>query len=155
MPTGPSPTGALNVLLTDAPTDDVQQVNIYFTGVTVKPVDGPVQRLDMTLPANPIDLLTLTDDVVTMAGGLVTAGTYEFMHLNIDITKSHIVESGVEKPLQFPSGEIKVVGGFTVPTNGVTTLTVDFDAEASLVLLGDGQWLLKPVVVITGNDTSS
>jgi hypothetical protein len=32
---------------------------------------------------------------------------------------------------------------------------LDFDADKSLLRLGNGGWLMRPVVVITGNDTSS
>jgi hypothetical protein len=48
-----------------------------------------------------------------------------------------------------------VVGGFEIDDDHVTTLTLDFDADASLNKLGNGDWLMRPVVVITGNNTSS
>ena len=80
---------------------------------------------------------------------------YEFIHINIDEDKSYIVEGGERKPLQVPSEEIKIVGGFNVGDETVTTLMLDFDAKASLVLRGNGEWLLIPIVVITGNNTSS
>jgi len=155
-PTSPSGSSNLRLLLTDDPIDDVTEVNIYFTSVTVKPVGGPVEHnLPLVLDPNPVNLLDLADDTTGFASGFVPAGDYEFIHVNIDPVLSNIVENGVEKPLQVPSKEIKIVGGFNVDASQLTTLTLDFDAAASLVLLGNGQWLLKPVVVITGNNTSS
>jgi hypothetical protein len=162
-PTSPSANGSANLrlMLTDDPIDDVEEVRICFTSVTVKPAGGPVQHeLALELPAcdspdNPIDLLTLQDDAIAFAGGLVDPGTYEFIHINIDADKSYIVQSGEKQPLHVPSEEIKIVGGFSVGDDAVTTLTLDFDAKASLKVRGNGEWLLTPLVVITGNNTSS
>ena len=153
-PTSPSANGNLRLMLTDAPIDDVEKVNIYFTDVTVKPAGQSPQKLTLQLQSNPIDLLTLDDQVVGFATGAVTPGDFEFIHINIDASKSNIVENGVQKPLRVPSQEIKILGGFTVDANHATSLTLDFDAKASLVALGNGEWLLKPVVVVTGNNTS-
>jgi hypothetical protein len=154
-PTSPSGSANLRLMLTDAPIDDVDEVNIYFTNVTAKPVGEPPVDLTLSLQTNPVDLLTLTDDITGFAAGAVPPGQYEFIHINIDQSRSHVVEDGVEKPLRVPSREIKVLNGFTVDQNNLTTLTLDFDAKASLVSLGNGDWLLKPVVVVTGNDTST
>ena len=42
-----------------------------------------------------------------------------------------------------------------IETKAVLTLTLDFDAEASIVALGNGGFLVKPVIVMTGNNTRS
>lgn len=149
-PTSPSGTGSnLRVMLTDAPAG-VDQVNIFFTSVDAKPVDGPLERLTLNLASNPIDLLTLDDKVVGFAAGEVDEGQYEFLHINIDQSRSYLVENGVRKPLRIPSQEIKVLGGFEVDDDQVTTLTLDFDADQSLNKLGNGDWMMRPVVVIAG-----
>ena len=51
-------------------------------------------------------------------------------------------------PLRIPSEKIKILGGFTVTEDGLTTVTLDFVAEESLVLLGNGEWLLQPVILM-------
>jgi hypothetical protein len=144
-PASPSATANLTVMLTDAPLDDVQQVNIFFTGVTVKPSGQSVQRLDLQITPNPMDLLTLDNQVIALATGAVPAGDYEFIQIEIDPAQSSVLENGVTKSIQTPSNEIKILGGFTV--DGDTTVTLDFDAEKSLLPLGNGAWLLKPVIV--------
>jgi hypothetical protein len=153
-PSSPSGSGNLRLMLTDAPAG-VDQVNIYFTSVDAKPVGGPVERLQLELATNPIDLLTLDDRVIGFATGAVEPGDYEFIHINIDQDRSYLVENGVRKPLRTPSQEIKVVGGFSIDDDETTTLTLDFDADASLNKLGNGDWMLRPVVIITGNNSSS
>ena len=108
-PASPSGTGSnLRLMLTDAPAG-VDQVNIYFTSVDAKPVGRSLEHLTLNLSANPIDLLTLDDKVVGFAAGEVDPGAYEFLHINIDESRSYLVENGVRKPLRVPSQEIKVV----------------------------------------------
>jgi hypothetical protein len=154
-PASPSGTGSnLRLMLTDAPAG-VDQVNIYFTSVDAKPVGRSLEHLTLNLSANPIDLLTLDDKVVGFAAGEVDSGAYEFLHINIDESRSYLVENGVRKPLRVPSQEIKVVGGFEIDDAHVTTLTLDFDADASLNKLGNGDWMMRPVVLIAGKDTRS
>ena len=77
----------------------------------------------------------------------VTAGEYEFIRVELDQSRSNVIVSGEALPLKIPSEEIKVLGGFVVPTGGFTNILLDFDADKSLVKLGNGNWLLKPVIV--------
>lgn len=154
-PTSPSSQPNLRLMLTDAPIGNVEKVSVYFTSVTVKPVGQPLQELTLQLPENPVDLLTLDNKVIGFATGVMTPGDFEFLQINLDPTKSRLVERGVEKPLHVASEEIKIVRGFTVDRNKITSLTLDFDAAASLVSLGDGEWLLKPVVVVNANYVNS
>ena len=154
-PTSPSGSTNLRLMLTDDPIVGLEKVNIHITSVTVKHVDQPPQELTLQLQENPVDLLTLADKVIGFAAGAVTPGDFEFIHINIDGSKSSVVVNGVQKPLQVPSEEIKILGGFKVDENHTTTLTLDFDAQASIVALGNGGFLLKPVIVKTGQNSSS
>lgn len=154
-PTSPSGNTNLRLMLTDAPIEGLEKVNIYFTDVTAKPVGQPAQKLSLQLQDNPVDLLTLDDKVIGFAAGAMPSGDFEYIHINIDKSKSFIVVKAAQKALQVPSEEIKVLGGFKVDEQHLTTLTLDFDAQASIVSLGNGDFLLKPVVLMTGNNTSS
>ncbi len=120
-PFSPSDNANLSILLTDDLTDDVEQVNIYFTSVTAKPVGKPVRELRVELETNPINLLELDDRVTKFAAGVVEPGAYEFIHINIDENRSSIVENGVRKSLRIPSEEVKILGTFTVEDNHRTT----------------------------------
>jgi len=152
-PASPSGNASLRLMLTDD-IADVDEVNIYFTSVTAKPVDQPPQQLTLELQTNPVNLLTLANTVTTFAAGAVEPGTYEFIRVNIDQSKSNLVENGVKKSLKVPSQEVKIIGPFAVDANHATTLTLDFDAGASLVKQGNGDWLLKPVIIVTDRKTS-
>lgn len=45
-----------------------------------------------------------------------------------------------------PSDKLKIIGNFDVEQDGTTTITLDFDADKSLVITGEGKILFKPVV---------
>jgi len=161
-PTSPSGSQNLRLMLTDAPADEVEGVYVYFTSVTVKPVGQPPEDMDLTLDPNPVDLLALADVETLFAAGAVPVGSYEFIRINIDQDLSYALKLGGNPanatdrlPLRVPSEEIKILGGFAVDADTTTTLTLDFDVDASLVKLGTGDWLLRPVIVITGHNTSS
>jgi len=147
-PTSPA-SGMLAVELTDAPTDELSQLNVYITGLTVKPADGPVERIadDIGL----VDLLTLQNTTELIALTTLAPGEYTFIQLDLDQDQSSVVElaTGEQKPLQIASEEIKVVGGFQVIEAATTRVTLDFDAERSLRKLGNGLWLLVPIVIQT------
>ena len=55
--TRPPADGSLEVRLTDAPIDGVAELDVYVTGVTVKPAGGAVERIASDVGV--IDLLTL------------------------------------------------------------------------------------------------
>lgn len=147
-PTAPSPSANLIVQLTDDHTDNVEQVNLFFTSVTANPISGPPETIPVVLTDNPQDLLVLRDAVIPLAIARVEPGDYESLRINLDAEQSNIVEGGKVFPIRIPSEEIKILGGFTVRDDGTTRVTLDFDAERSLVRLGNGEWLLKPVISI-------
>jgi hypothetical protein len=139
------PLGTLSIYLTDAPTDEVSSVNVYITGLTIKRSGASVERFSNDVGL--IDLLDLRDSTLLIAEDNVTAGDYEFIRVGLDQSRSNVIVSGETLPLKIPSEEIKVLGGFVVPTGGFTNILLDFDADKSLVKLGNGNWLLKPVIV--------
>jgi hypothetical protein len=149
---GDSPTtaggGMLAVELTDAPTEEVSVIEVYIAGLTVKPSGRSVERI--ATDVGPIDLLTLTGGATELLARVgVAPGGYEFITVELDQSRSHVVEvaSGQRRPLQIASQQIKVPGGFEVFADTTTTLRLDFDAEASLRKRGNGSWLMVPVIV--------
>jgi hypothetical protein len=97
------------------------------------------------------DLLTLRNGVfATLGVATVPAGHYTQVRLKLD-PGSNIVVDGVEHPLKVPSGlqsGLKLVGEFDVPAGGTTDIVLDFDASRSVILTGNGSYMLKPVVKV-------
>ncbi len=151
-------TGMLQVRLTDAPIDlsTVQSVNVTLSDVTVLPEEttnpmgmliepGPITL--MTHPAT-FDLLTLTGGATALlASGEVPAGTYSRIHL--DISNATLVnKDGSTSPLQIESNKVDVPIQFQVTVGTTSTITLDFNAGASVQVnqTGTGQFILRPVV---------
>src|SRR5712692_328399 len=149
-------TGMLQVRLIDAPIDlaMVQSVNVTLTGVTVFPEESPMPMVTepgpislMTHPAT-FDLLTLTGGATALlASGEVPAGTYSRIHL--DISDATLVnKDGTTASLQIESNKVDVPIQFKVNVGTNRTITLDFNAGASVQVnqTGAGQFILRPVV---------
>lgn len=151
-PSAPSGT-TLRVEMTDQPTDELAAVNVFISGLTIKPSTGPVEVIANDIGL--VDLLTLQDTTELLVAAEVEPGDYEFIMVDLSEADSFVVDAatGEELPLQIPSEEIKVLGGFTVEPDATTTVLLDFDADESLIRRGDGEWLLRPVILLANVST--
>lgn len=156
-----SDTGTLNLAVTDAPIDGANAVVVEFSGVSIKPVNGPAQ--DFTFDAvKTIDLLDLQG---SLAEPLITdeevpAGEYEWVRLAVNADEDGILDSyiemtdGTQVELRVPSGSqtgLKLVSGFTIPAGGIANFTIDFDLRKAIVLPGSGGAMLKPALRLIDN----
>jgi hypothetical protein len=151
-PGGGTGTGTLSVRLTDAPAAydsvviavDSVRVHIDITDTT-----GGWYTVSRT-PAT-YDLLQFTGGKDTLiAEGPVPAGYYSQLRLYIG-EGSHVVVDGLPIPLFIPSGtqsglklniQTTIVGGVKY------VLLLDFDAAHSIVVTGNGRYMLKPVIKV-------
>lgn len=151
-------TGMLQVRLTDAPIDlsTVQSVNVTLTGVvvfpeeTTNPMGMPVEAGPITLMTHPatFDLLTLTGGATALlASGEVPAGGYSRIHL--DISDATLVnKDGTTASLKIDSNKVDVPIQFQVTVGATSSITLDFNAGASVQVneTTAGQFILRPVV---------
>jgi len=147
-PTAPKGLGRLSLRLTDAPIDELSAVHVYVSGLTLKPSGSPVQRVASSVGT--FELLSLQGTTKQLVDLEVPAGTYDFVQIDLDQSQSDVVEiadPGNPKPVQIASQEIKVLGGFTVPDGGELTVVFDFDLAKSIQHLGNGHWLITPVIL--------
>ena len=140
-------TGTLAIEMTDKPTELLESINVYIIGLTVKPEERPIERIANEVGL--VDLLSLQNATQLLAIASVEPGSYNHIRVELDEDRSNVVEkgSGEEKPLKIASEEVKVNGGFEVVRGDRTTIVLDFDAEQSIRLQGNGQWLLVPVIL--------
>lgn len=178
-PGGGSATGTLTLGVTDMPVDSALEVNVVFTGVTLKPAGEDSTPLTFACDdpgfdcggtgERSIDLLTLTGDDSEKLLDAVTvpAGEYEWIRLQVDAAgpapgsdgASNIVLDSTQGPevLAIPSGAqsgLKLVKGFTVPTGSSASFTIDFDLRRAVVELGrphTPRFLLKPALRLVDN----
>ena len=155
--------GTIKVRLTDAP-GDFQAVNIVVRQVSIHRAgdedsdsnsDSGWEVLSDT--THTYDLLVLRNGVfATLAVGEIPAGHYTQMRLKLG-DGSNVVVDGVVHPLVVPSGlqsGLKLIGGFDVPAGGTLELTLDFDANRSVVLTGSNTYKLKPTIRVVETTVS-
>ena len=139
-------TATVNLLLKDAP-GDFQQVNVEVIEVQLHTTSGGWQ----TIPVNDsiYDLLLLSDSANAVLGtGSLPASKLTQMRLILGTQNTVMVDS-VIYPLALSSQDetgLKININQTLNSGGVYTLLMDFDAQASVILQGNGTYKLKPVL---------
>lgn len=155
----PEPVGVINISLTDAPIDDVSEVNVQFTGVTLKPADGDAIEFVFDNPKD-FDLLTLTDGVTAelLPDTTVPVGNYNWIRLAVNAEFDNVYDSYAIVPtgqveLRVPSGSqsgLKLVSGFTVTQNQSTNMVIDWDLRKALSdPIGQPGMHLRPALRVT------
>ncbi len=157
--------GTLGVSLTDAPACGFDAVNVTVAQVRVHQSDAASDSdsgwSEITLsPARKINLLDLTNGTLDFLGETaVPAGHYTQLRLVLaantgsSVSNSVVLSStpGTEIALRTPSAVqsgLKLVHGFDVAAGQRLDLVLDFDACKSVVALGNGGFLLKPVIKV-------
>ena len=158
--------GTLGVSLTDAPACGFDAVNVTVRQVRVHQSGGASESAggwsEITLsPARKINLLDLTNGVLEYLGETaLPAGHYtqlrlvlEPNHASSPLSNSVVPSSapGTEIALVTPSAVqsgIKLSHQFDVAAGQRMDLVLDFDACKSVVTLGNGRYLLKPVIKV-------
>ncbi len=144
-----SGTTVLNIHMTDGP-GDYQEVNVDIQEVRVKMADDSSQWLTLTTNAGIYNLLDFQNGVDTLiASGQVPADVLKELRLvlgpNNTVMKDSVVYD-LETPSAQQSGlKIKIDKSLGIILD---SLTIDFDAEKSIVETGNGKFMLKPVIKV-------
>jgi hypothetical protein len=144
--------GTLTLGLIDGPVEGAEQVVVAFTGIELKPDNGPpmdpipmdesaCDDFDSATGTCSINLLDLvgTDRRVVFSESL-PSGHYQWVRLLVNAERnameSYLVTlDGRMCSLYIPSGSetgLKIVSGITVTANGVSDYTLDFDVRKSV-----------------------
>jgi hypothetical protein len=157
-PGGGSGNGTLVVRLTDAPAG-YDAVKIAVDSVRVHLDTGDSVSGWHTISRSPAmyDLLQFVGGRDTIiAEGEIPAGYYSQIRLYIGVG-SNVVVDGATHPLEIPSGsqsglklnlQANIIGGVTY------VLVLDFDASRSIVVTGNGRYMLKPVIKLLASAVS-
>lgn len=142
--------GQLKLSMVDAPAG-YDRINIVVTRVEVHKsvADSNSGWIVINNNSATYDLLTLRNGAsVVLGNSPLDAGSYSQLRLIIG-AGSNVVVNGVTYPLEIPSGEqsgIKLNHSFEIQSGLIYELLLDFDAQRSIVLTGNGQYKLKPVI---------
>lgn len=145
-PNTPAGSTPVKVWLTDAP-GNFQQVNVDIIGVEFKNDSGTTVNLNVN--AGIYNLLDFTNGIDTLiATGNFPSGILSQVRLILGPNNSVMVDS-VLYPLTTPSAQqsgLKINVHDTLLPGVAYYLLLDFDASKSIVLTGNGKYLLKPVI---------
>jgi hypothetical protein len=145
--------GQLKLTMVDSPAG-YDEVNIVVTRVEVHRSGSDSSSGWFVINNNTAtyDLLLLRNGASVVLGNhSLDAGHYTQIRLIIG-TGSNVVVDGVTYPLEIPSGEqtgVKLNHAFVIEEGLLYELLLDFDAERSIVVTGNGQYKLKPVIRVT------
>jgi hypothetical protein len=160
--------GELSLAITDGPVDEASKVVVSFSGVSLKPANGPASDVLFTdVNGDPviktIDLLNLQgpNSEPLLIDQTLAAGHYNWLRLKIiaseSTTDSYIMINGGTFPLYVPSGDetgLKLNEGFDISDGGAATFTIDFDLRKSVLGPNNNNtaYKLKPTLRIVEND---
>lgn len=138
----------LRVMLTDAPAE-FQQVNIEIEQVRLKMASDTTSFFNLETNAGIYDLLQLQNGVdTTLVDDEIPAGVIKEIRLILGNDNTVMVDStlfDLMTPSAHTSGyKIKLTR--PVEADMIEEVTIDFDAEASIVETGNGGYLLEPVL---------
>lgn len=148
--TDPTGQGRLIIRMKDAPAV-YDKVNIVVERVEVHKSGSDSTSGWFTVTSIPktYDLLTLRNGATTVLGdSILSVGDYTQIRLVLG-AGSHVVVAGVVHSLKVPSGSesgVKINHNFAVTEAGITEFLLDFDAESSIVVTGNNEYQLKPVI---------
>lgn len=139
----------LVIKMTDNPTD-LQQVNVDIQKVILKGEDE-TQEIELGTNAGVYDLLSLQNGVeVILAEGPVEITTLKQIRLVLGSDNS-VMQDGEMLELKTPSAEqsgLKIKLSKPLDPVDEIEILLDFDAEKSVKQLGNGDFMLKPVIKV-------
>jgi hypothetical protein len=162
--TGPTPqgptTGAVAVLLTDAPTDEFCQILATVESIDLlSDAGGPTNVFAGSETVNLLDLRNYTD--FFSIDPVVPVGSYSKVRMTLsDLALVQCDAAGVPEPEAMwehprlpgngkldlnPRGTFQVVGGETL----VIELDMDMNKSLHVHQTGNGRWQFRPVVFVT------
>lgn len=155
-------TGSLNLSITDAPVDNADAVWVEFTGIELKRENSTSVDIDFAQPKR-INLLALAGGTAELLlnGQALSAGTYSWMRLKVNASQggdpaddSYIVIAGTARELRIPSGAesgLKLNRPITIPADGSSSFTIDFDLRKSVHERSGGIYHLRPTLRLVDN----
>ncbi|ODS35321.1 MAG: hypothetical protein A7316_04035 [Candidatus Altiarchaeales archaeon WOR_SM1_86-2] len=155
-PEEPQPgNGTVVFAVTDAAEDvgNVSSVNVTINKVLVHSVsEGWITVSD---EEKTFDLLELKAEGAAelLASANLSNGTYN--QIRIDVNKTVVVKDGVAIEAKLPSGELKIIIKLEVIEGEISAVTLDFIADESLHVTGDGKIIMAPVLKIETKTNTS
>ncbi len=167
-PVAPGGAGTLAVRITDSPFSEASAVLVTFSEVSAHTSDGGWVALPFAegATARTCDLKNLEGGVEDLLGTApLAAGHYTQLRLTVSSATIYFTEPKttaetcaaniaappgpeVGKPVDVPSGIVKLVHQFTITAEKTTTILLDFDGDKSIHQTGNGAYKMQPVIKV-------
>ena len=160
--------GRLEIYLTDAP-GVYKEVNIIISKIEghIAGEDGLTEGywaplIEWNEEGKLVDLIKLKDVSILLASLELEPNKYTQLRLFLKVGEGDawlvLNDLGLtEEPLEIPSAYqtgLKLIHPFEIVEGMITKLTIDFDAEKSVVKTGNGEYKLKPVIKMLRESTN-
>ena len=164
-PSSPSLSGGnFNLRMRDTPFTDAKAVLVTFSSVRAHRSDSDwtVVPFINAATTRTCDLkkLETSEDVLGSAG--LPTGHYTQVRLVVQsatlffdnastgsaCATAITPPAGASAPVEIPSGEVKLNREFDITSNSSMTMLVDFDGNQSILLTGNGRYMMSPVMTI-------
>jgi len=140
------PTGTLEVRVTDQPAADPTEIVLTVENVEVHGSGGDDESGWQMVAAGPFefDLLKLDGIEEILGDAELEVGRYQ--QIRLDVVSGRVTIQNGNRPIGVPSDKLRIVGGFEVVEGQTTIVTLDFDAQRSIVFVPMRGPTLRPVV---------
>jgi len=140
------PSGTLEIRVTDQPADAVSRIQVTLGDIEVHTSNGSEMSgwVTVVTDSQEFDLLKLRGIEELLGDTALEAGRYQ--QIRFEVIKSLITVRGSDWRSSTPGGKIRLVGGFEIKEDSTTIVTLDFDAERSVVFTPGQGPSLKPIV---------
>ena len=138
--------GTLEIRVTDQPTDAVSSIKVTIKDIEVHVSGGDEMSGWRTVVdgTRQFDLMELMGIEEVLGDAILDSGKYQ--QVRFEVVEAVITVRGMPRQSPVPSGKIRLVGGFEVSPDAKTIITLDFDAEKSVVFRPGLGPQLKPVI---------
>jgi hypothetical protein len=139
------PTGTVEFRATDAPPTGVSSIMVTTRNIQIHKADAPEDSwITVVSQEKTFDLVAIQGAEVFLGSENVSSGNYT--QIRLDVTKVIVTIDGKDITAKLPGDKLKVVRPWEVKAGQKTILTLDFDADKFVVLTGNDQAQVKPVI---------
>ncbi len=142
----------MEIRVTDQPTDAVSSIKVTIKDVEVHVSGGEEMSGWRTVVegTREFDLMELMGIEDVLGSATLAAGKYQ--QVRFEVVDAVVTIRGTPRQSPVPSGKIRLAGGFDISAGATTIITLDFDAEKSVVFNpGQGPQLI-PVIKLLVRD---
>lgn len=144
----PPKDATLEIRVTDAPPEGVTKILLTVKDVEVNTATGETGGGWQTIVSDPqtFDLVELEGIESLLGSTVLEPGRYN--QVRLEVTDAMVTVNGEDRDATVPSGKLRFAGSFDLAPGETTVVTLDFDAGKSVVLRGNKDPLIKPVVKV-------